>query len=137
MCIKISRFVVTLALAQLVHVPHATAQSNVTVSFFTNSITPLNPGFAGFSTDFLDNGLEYGNPAFQEVAVKLSPGWLRYPSGTADDAFDWTNGLTITNWINDFSLHTNDQALMQDTYEPLIGMGGALFPNFAGMAANL
>jgi len=119
------------------------AQTNtniVAVAFTTANPTPLHQGLGGFSTDMLDNGLDYGNAAFQQEATAVSPGWLRYPSGIADNAFNWKTGLTDTNWINTFysvTQSSTDTNLMWDTYEPLIGRGGAQFTNFAGMAANV
>jgi hypothetical protein len=82
--------------------PEAAAQSAVPISFTTTNAAPLNPGFAGFCTEMLTDSVEYFDPNFQQVTATLSPGWLRYPGGSADDAFDWTNGLTISNWTLGF-----------------------------------
>ena len=121
--------------------PEARAQSNtnVVVAFSTTNATPLNPGFAGFATEILDTGLEYDNTNFQQFASMLSPGWLRYPSGTSDDAFNWATGLTDTNWINVIGAHgdasTSNSCTF--TYLPLLGKGGAQFTNFASLARNV
>jgi len=117
----------------------ASAQATVQVSFTTTNATSLNPGFAGFATEILDTGLEYDNTNFQQLAATLSPGWLRYPSGISDDAFNWQTGLTDTNWINDMIAagETNAASSCQFTYLPLLGKNGAQFTNFASLCANV
>ncbi|HXR03152.1 MAG TPA: hypothetical protein VN836_00415 [Verrucomicrobiae bacterium] len=121
--------------------PAASAQSNVLVSFTTTNSTPLNLGFAGFTTELLNTGVEYGDTNMQRLASRLSPGWLLYPGGTSGDAFNWSNGLTDSNWVNDARLNqgqnNNASNLCADTYLPLLGKGGMQFTNFATMAANL
>lgn len=121
--------------------PGISAQSstNVAVTFSTINSTPLNPGFAGFATEILDTGLEYGNTNFQQLVATVSPGWLRYPSGTSGDAFNWATGLTDTNWLNVIGAHgdTTPSNSCQFTYLPLLGKGGAQFTNFASLAANV
>jgi hypothetical protein len=117
---------------------HAQTNPNVVVNFSTTNSTPLNQGFAGFATEILDTGLEYGNTNFQEFVTTLSPGWLRYPGGISDDAFSWATGLTDTNWMNVIGAHGQATASnsCRFTYLPLLGKGGAQFTNFANMAAN-
>ncbi len=78
---------------------HCGAQTNVLVSFSTTNSTPLNPGYAGFTTELLGTGIEYGDTNMQHYAAQLSPGWLLYPGGTSGDAFNWTNGMEDTSWI--------------------------------------
>ena len=121
--------------------PEVRAQSstNVVVAFSTTNATPLNPGFAGFATEILDTALEYSNTNFQQFASMLSPGWLRYPSGTSDDAFNWSTGLTDTNWLDIIGAHGDKSASnsCDFTYLPLLGKGGAQFTNFASLAGNV
>ena len=57
------------------------AETNVTVSFTTTNATPLNIGFAGFTTELLGTGIEYADTNMQRLAGILSPGWLLYPAG--------------------------------------------------------
>ncbi len=124
-----------LFLAGLLCPPEATAQAVVSVSFATTNATPLNPGFAGFCTELLASAVEYSDTNFQQITATLSPGWLRYPGGALEDAFQWTNGVTMTNVISEFP--TAEQALLNDTVELLPGKGGALFSDFAAMCANV
>ena len=75
------------------------AQTNVLVAFSTTNSTPLNLGYAGFTTELLGTGIKYGDTNMQRAATQLSPGWLLYPGGTSGDAFNWTNGLSNPGWI--------------------------------------
>jgi len=113
----------------------AMAQVVVSVSFATTNTTPLNPGFAGFCTEMLASAVEYSDTNFQQITATLSPGWLRYPGGSMDDAFAWTNGVTVNNWI--FGFPPFETNLLNDTVKLLPGKGGALFSDFAAMCANV
>jgi hypothetical protein len=117
----------------------AAAQTNVLVAFTSTNSTPLNLGFAGFTTELLSTGTEYGDTNMQRLAAALSPGWLLYPAGTTGDAFDWSSGVTSQSWINVLLANgnTNAATLCQDTYLPLLGKGGLWFTNFASLAANV
>jgi len=123
--------------------PEARAQSNtnVLVAFATTNATPLNLGFAGFTTELLGTGIEYGDTNMQQFAAQLSPGWLLFPAGTTGDAFNWQTGLTDTNWMNQIGMqegpNSNASNLCSYTYNALLGKGGAWFTNFASLAANL
>ncbi len=122
--------------------PGICAQTNpVVVSFSTTNVTPLNLGFAGFTTELLGKGEEYGDTNLQHYAAMLSPGWLLFPGGSTGDAFDWQTGLTRTDWVNTVMAEEgpNNSAgsLTQNTVLALAGKGGAWFTNFAAMAHNL
>jgi hypothetical protein len=116
-----------------------TNTNNVVVAFSTTNTTPLNLGFGGFSMEILNGGLEYDNPTLRQMAATLSPGWLRFPGGISDDAFNWQTGLTDTNWINTMIANGETSAAQscQFTVQPLLGKGGAQFTNFANFAANV
>src|SRR5580658_731949 len=117
----------------------AQTNTNIAVAFSTTNTTPLNPGFAGFACEMLDTGLRYDNTNFQRFASQLSPGWIRYPSGISDDTFDWSTGLTVSNWIDIMETNGDASAANSCTFTvlPLLGKGGAQFTNFASMTANL
>jgi hypothetical protein len=117
----------------------AQSVSNLAIAFVTSNPTPLNQGFAGFSTDLVDYGLESHNTNFQQLAVPLSPGWLRYPSGIQSDGFDWTTGEIPTNWISDLTASNATSAAesCQTAYLPLLGKGGLPFTNFSSLAQNV
>ena len=133
-----------LILAGLWIVPEVRPQSNtnlVAVAFGTTNSTPLNQGFAGFTTELLGKGEEYGDTNLQHYAAMLSPGWLLFPAGTTGDAFSWANGLTDTNWVNTVGLRQGPNSsasnLCAGTLQALRGKGGVWFTNFATLAANL
>jgi hypothetical protein len=119
----------------------AAAQTNVVIAFTTTNATPLNIGYAGFTTELLGTGIEYGDTNMQQFAAQLSPGWLLFPAGTTGDAFNWATGLTESNWINEIGLregpNNNASNLCSYTYKALVGKGGAQFTNFASLAARL
>lgn len=123
--------------------PEVRAQSstNVPVAFSTTNVTPLNPGFAGFTTELLGTGVEYADTNMQHFAAMLSPGWLLFPAGTTGDGFNWATGLTDSNWVQEIGMKQgpNNAAsnLTAVTINALIGKGGAQFTNFASLAANL
>ncbi len=113
----------------------AQTSSNVLVSFTTTNATPLNTGFAGFCTALQTSAVEYGDTNFQQMVATLSPGWLRYPGGSTEDAFAWTNGLTLTNWFANFpSWETN---LLWPAAKLGNGKGGVKFSDFAALCQNV
>ena len=130
-------FIILIFWAGLWLVPEIQAQTNtnVVVAFTTTNATPLNTGFAGFCTELEASAVEYFDTNFQQMSATLSPGWLRYPGGSMDDAFAWTNGLTLTNWIPNFpSWETNllwPAAILGN------GKGGLQFSDFAALCQNV
>ena len=119
----------------------AETNTNVLVAFTTTNSTPLNLGFAGYTTELLGKGEEYGDTNMQYYASMLQPGWLLFPAGSTGDAFNWQTGLTDTNWVIHLGLKEgpNNPAsnLCAGTVQPLIGKGGVWFSNFAALAQNL
>jgi hypothetical protein len=119
----------------------AQTDTNVVVSFVTTNTTPLNLGFAGFTTELLGRGEEYGDTNMQHFAAMLSPGWLLFPAGTTGDAFNWQTGLTDTNWVNLIGRKQGPNSsvsnLTATTVLALQGKGGAWFTNFASLANHL
>jgi hypothetical protein len=118
------------------------AQSNpnlVVVNYTTNNASALHPGFAGFTTELLGGGVEFGDTNMQRLAQELSPGWLLYPAGTTGDAFNWATGLTEQSWVDQITAKGNPIAanLAQGTYQALRGKGGVRFTEFAKLATNV
>src|SRR5208283_4849788 len=100
-------FALLMIWAGLWQMPEGRAQSStnpVTVAFSSTNFTPLNIGFAGFTTELLGTGVEYGDTNMQHFAAMLSPGWLLFPAGTTGDAFNWSTGLTDSNWVNEIGV---------------------------------
>ena len=123
----------------LVHPVFALTTSNLTIAVVTSNPTPLNQSFAGFATDLVNYGLESHNTNFQQKAVRLSPGWLRYPTGIQSDGFAWTNGEILTSMINALTASNATSAAQscQMAYLPLLGKGGLPFTNFSSLAENV
>lgn len=73
------------------------------------------------------------------MAVPLSPGWLRYPSGIQSDGFAWTKGKILTNYISEpmASNATSAAESCQTAYLPLLSKGGLPFTNFSSVAQNV
>jgi hypothetical protein len=131
-----------LAVAGWAPIPaHGQTTTNVIIAFTTANAAPLNLGFAGFTTELLGTGIEYGDPQMQAAAAQLSPGWLLFPAGSTGDAFNWQNGLTSNAWITVVAAHSGPAntaaTLCSNTVDSLIGKGGAQFTNFASLAGNL
>lgn len=116
---------------------HTKADTNVVVSFSTLNPTRLNAGFSGFNFELGRNGTEYYDTNLQQFAKTLSPGWLRYPGGSMDDAFDWTNGLELPNWVNQFSNEPSAYGGLQSALVVGTGKGGLHFTDFTQMCSNL
>ena len=119
----------------------AQTSSTVLVSLTSSNATALNQGFAGFTTELLGSGIEYGDTNLDRFAQMLSPGWLLFPAGTSGDAFNWSTGLTESNWVQAIGArqgpNNNASNLCSGTYNALLGKGGAMFTNFANMAVRL
>lgn len=115
------------------------AAGSVPIDFSTTNATALNLGFAGFTTELLGTGIEYGDTNMQRLAANLSPGWLLFPAGTTGDAFSWSTGLTVQSWVDTIGLKGNPIAsnLAQVTYLALQGKGGVWFTNFATLAGKV
>jgi hypothetical protein len=70
----------------------AFAQVSATIDINTAQTTPLNANFSGFN-DELVFPAEFFDYRLNVIAAELAPGWVRYPSGSFSDAFDWQTGL--------------------------------------------
>ena len=60
------------------------------------------PGASGFNVRIGDKVWSYKHPDFIEAVKELKPGWLRYWSGTAGDAFCMGTGLYDKEYISMF-----------------------------------
>lgn len=77
---KIKIGTIWLLAVSLGFIPKIRAQPNpnVVVAFTTANSTPLNPGFAGFTTEVLGTGVEFDDTNMQRLATTLSPGWVPF-----------------------------------------------------------
>jgi len=141
MKLRVIPLFILLAGFQLMPEIRAQTNTNVLVAFTTTNPAPLNLGFAGYTTELLGKGEEYGDTNLQYYASMLQPGWLLFPAGSTGDAFNWQTGFTDPAWVTNLGLSSgpNNSAsnLCAGTILPLIGKGGVWFTNFAAMAQNL
>src|SRR5208283_2097577 len=79
----------------------AFAQASATIDIDTTHPTPLNANFSGFNDEVVFPA-EFFDYRLNDVAAQLSPGWVRYPSGSFSDAFDWQTGMMVPAWAAQF-----------------------------------
>jgi uncharacterized protein (TIGR03437 family) len=100
----------------------ASAQVSATIDVTTAGATPLNANFSGFNDEVVF-------PA----AAQLSPGWVRYPSGSFSAAFNWQTGLMVPAWAAQFQ-GTNIGTLLAEGVPWTNGKGGGSFVDAANRA---
>ena len=101
------------------------AQTTAAVDINTAQATPLNAGFSGFNYEGVVPYEPY-DYRFNAVAAQLWPGWVRYPSGIASDAFDWHTGLMVPAWVAQFQ-STNFATSLSQSVGWVAGKGGHEF----------
>ena len=122
-------FVIWLSLLLAGPGPRAWAQVSAVIDIDTAHGTALNPNFSGFN-DEVTFPVEYFDYRFNNLASRLSPGWVRYPAGMEGDAFDWSTGLMVPAWAARFQ--GSDIATLLNREPPWVnGKGGASFVNAA------
>src|SRR5271166_3121336 len=55
------------------------------------------------STDEVVFPAEFFDYRLENLAAQLTPGWVRYPSGSFSDAFNWQTGLMVPSWAAQFA----------------------------------
>jgi hypothetical protein len=95
----------------------------VAVSVFTDSSHPLAPGFGGFNVALMGTAIPYRNQQLAAFALRLHPGWLRFPAGARSNAFDWTTGKSRQEWVDRFKGSTFFPVI-QDALRVLEAKGG-------------
>ncbi|MEJ7778971.1 MAG: fibronectin type III domain-containing protein [Daejeonella sp.] len=66
---------------------------NASITIDTKNGHSLQEGSSGFNVRIADKVWSYTHPDFREAVHSLKPGWLRFFSGTAGDAFSSATGL--------------------------------------------
>src|ERR1035438_6629684 len=94
-------FPVRLALALVAGGLSAWAQVSATIDIDTTHTTPLNANFSGFNDEVVFPA-EFFDYRLNNLAAQLTPGWVRYPSGSFSDAFNWQTGLMVSKWAEQF-----------------------------------
>src|ERR1039458_1192140 len=125
-------FPVRLALALVAAGLSARAQVSATIDIDTTHTTPLNSNFSGFNDEVVFPA-EFFDYRLNNLAAQLSPGWVRYPSGSFSDAFNWHTGLMIPSWVARFQ-GTNIATLLSEGLPWTNGKGGGSFVDAANRA---
>ena len=110
----------------------ALAQVTATIDIDTTNPTPLNASFSGFNDEVVFPA-EFFDYRLENLAAQLSPGWVRYPSGSFSDAFNWQTGLMETSWAAQFQ-GTNIATLLTEGIPWANGKGGGSFVDAANRA---
>jgi hypothetical protein len=110
----------------------ASAQVTAAIDIDTSRTTPLNANFSGFNDEVVFPA-EYFDYRANNVASQLSPGWVRYPSGSFSGAFNWQTGLMVPNWVAQFQA-TNIATLLTEGLAWTNGKGGGSFVDAANRA---
>ena len=113
----------------------ATAQSTAIINVDTNASKPLNTGFGGFNDEAI-SPVEYFDYRFNDTAVFLQTGWLRYPGGVSSSAFDWRTGSIDPAWASRFQ-GTAVSSLLAQGADLVAGKGGASFVEAANRADSV
>jgi uncharacterized protein (TIGR03437 family) len=110
----------------------AWAQTTATIDIDTTHTTPLNANFSGFNDEVVFPA-EYFDYRLENLAAQLSPGWVRYPSGTFSDAFNWQTGMMAPSWAAEFQT-TPIASLVAEGVPWVDGKGGGSFVDAANRA---
>ena len=110
----------------------ATAQTAATIDIDTTNTTPLNANFSGFNDEVVFPA-EFFDYRLESIAAQLTPGWVRYPSGSFSDAFNWQTGLMVPSWAAQFQ-GTNIATLLSEAVPWVNGKGGGSFVDGANRA---
>ncbi|MGA2196416.1 MAG: hypothetical protein ABSH40_14205 [Bryobacteraceae bacterium] len=111
---------------------NAWAQVSATIDIDTTHTTPLNANFSGFNDEVVFPA-EFFDYRLGNLAAQLTPGWVRYPSGSFSDAFNWQTGLMVPSWAAQFQ-GTNIATLLTEAVPWVNGKGGGSFVDAANRA---
>ena len=111
---------------------NAWAQVSASIDIDTTHTTPLNANFSGFNDEVVFPA-EFFDYRLNNLAAQLSPGWVRYPSGSFSDAFNWQTGLMVPSWVKQFQ-GTNIATLLSEGLPWTNGKGGGSFVDGANRA---
>lgn len=119
----------------------ASAQTPVT-TVSVDSAHPLNVptrrNFAGGNMQIMFTGESYIDPQVEAMLARLALGWMRFPGGTLDDAWDWRTGMMRADWIARFA---NEKKQVYDRFvfadKVLRGKGGNTIDDYATLLGTL
>ncbi len=108
------------------------AQVSAVVNINPAQSTSLNSNFSGFNDEVVFPA-EYFDYRLEALAGQLTPGWVRYPSGSFSLAFDWQTGLMVPGWVSQFQ-GTSVASLLDEGLPWANGKGGGSFIDAANRA---
>jgi hypothetical protein len=111
--------------------------ADLTISIDTTRTLAISSGFSGFNAPQLRNAVEYFDPNFINATTALKPGWIRFPAGSASDAYDWSAGEIDSTWMNSFSSVPNLYSLLTYSQKLTQAKGGVKLSDFATFANQL
>jgi len=117
-----SSVVIASLMPVLLSATNACAQ-NAQITISESSSTPLQMGFSGVNMQIFDNGTSYLDPNMQSLARGMDLGWVRFPSGGADNAYDWATGDTPDSWIQQFQSYPSQYTFLQHNASVIRGKG--------------
>ena len=118
----------------------------LTVNINTNAGISLTEGFAGFNMRIADGPWTYTNPSFKAGVKEMSPGFLRYFSGTSGDYFDMHTGQYVLQWFEGMSKNYNQEGedssnddfkSIPDLYKWMEGKGAHRFIDYARLCGEV
>ncbi len=89
------------------------APLSASINIQTRAGHTIQTGASGFNVRIGDKAWSYKHPDFIQTVNELKPGWLRYWSGTAGDAFCMATGMYDKEYINMFDKGDSFERLYQ------------------------
>lgn len=108
------------------------AQTTATIDINPTVSTALNANFSGFNDEMVFPA-EFYDYRLENMAAKLSPSWVRFPSGAFSDAYNWQTGNMVPAWAAQFQ-GTSIATLLAQSVPWVNGKGGAAFTDAANRA---
>ncbi|SEG57261.1 hypothetical protein SAMN05421819_3625 [Bryocella elongata] len=99
---------------------------------------PSRRHFAGGNMQIMFSGQSYADPKMRTMLAGLDLGWMRFPAGTMDDAWDWRTGQMRPEWIAKFK---NEKVELYQRFvfadQVLRGKGGNPLDGYASLLKTL
>jgi hypothetical protein len=99
---------------------------------------PSRRNFAGGNMQIMFSGQSYADPKMRAMLAGLDLGWMRFPAGTMDDAWDWRTGQMKPEWIAKFK---NEKAELYQRFvfadQILRAKGGNTLDDYAALLKTL
>jgi hypothetical protein len=101
-CVSLRTFSLCLLIAGSVTASAQGALAVVSVDTAHPLALPSRRNFAGGNMQIMFSGQSYTDQKMKTMLAGLDLGWMRFPAGTLDDAWDWRTGQMKPEWIAQF-----------------------------------